>query len=407
MFKKFANSLKTNPLEYFLAFFCLAVFVLETINQRLWMNDFKVYWSASQHLLNNGQVYGQAFGLDSGFFKYSPVVALLFVPFGLLPFAVAKSIYYVLSAVATVMLFNKLRQLDFFKNADFSAKTNAWILFIVLVLNVPQLFRELHLGNANMILLLVNILAMLASSRKAATGGFLIGLSILFKPHFVLILPLLFLRKRRKSLWAVLSTVLLGLFLPIFVAGWQGNLNLLANWGRSISEHNSSLNSAKDNLAFIVFNLLGQQSPKIYFWFELFVILVLALLVFMVIVKHWQSEKRHSKITVKRHFQSEYLLLLAIIPSMFITDTEHFLLSIPLICLMIFKAWGILSQTAIAELSNKQKSYLGWLGLALGLFFISDFVASNSMLGIGNALLIGLFGVSELLEKKETIITTK
>jgi hypothetical protein len=399
MFSKVSTLLKTHSLESFLAFFCLIVFVLETINQRLWMNDFRVYWSASQAILGDGQIYGKAFGLDSGFYKYSPLAALLFVPLGLLPFAFAKTIYYIASSVAAVGLFAKLRQLEFFKNADFSTKTNNWMLVILLILNAPQLFRELHLGNTNMILLFVSTSALLLISRQPNTAGLLIGLSILFKPHFVLILPLLLLRRRFQTLVAVVFTLILGLLLPFLVVGWQGNLDLITSWWQSIAQHNASLASAKDNLAYILFSLLGQQSPKVYFWIEIFVILVLAILVFAVVVKHKLSEKRHSRNTLRKHFQSEYLLLLAIIPTMFITDTEHFLLAIPLICLLIFKAWLILSGTTHPILKLDQY-FLIVLGLALGLFLISDFVASNSMLGIGNALLIILFGLTQLLEQK-------
>jgi hypothetical protein len=49
------------PFIVFAAIVFIAVFTLEKINERFWLNDFKVYYSAAQALINGQQVYGTPF----------------------------------------------------------------------------------------------------------------------------------------------------------------------------------------------------------------------------------------------------------------------------------------------------------------------------------------------------------
>jgi hypothetical protein len=69
------------PFIVFATVLFAAIFAIEKINERFWLNDFKVYYSAAQALISGEQVYGVPFGLDTGFYKYSPFVAMLFVPY--------------------------------------------------------------------------------------------------------------------------------------------------------------------------------------------------------------------------------------------------------------------------------------------------------------------------------------
>ena len=79
------------PFILFASIIFAAVFIVEKINGRFWLNDFRVYYSAAQALVNHQQVYGIPFGLQTGFFKYSPFVAILFVPYTFFPFEVART----------------------------------------------------------------------------------------------------------------------------------------------------------------------------------------------------------------------------------------------------------------------------------------------------------------------------
>src|SRR5438874_12213605 len=57
--------------------------------------DFRAYWLAGQHLLSGAQLYPGAetiLGLPDEF-RYFPIVAVVFVPFALLPYAAALPIW--------------------------------------------------------------------------------------------------------------------------------------------------------------------------------------------------------------------------------------------------------------------------------------------------------------------------
>ena len=384
------------PFEYFLVFFCLLIFVLETINARLWMNDFKVYYLAAQHLLGDGQVYGQAFGLSTGFFKYSPFAAMFFVPFSFLPFEISKIFLYFLSSGAMIGLFWGLKKLQFFQDSNLKPQAINWLLFVVVVINAPQLFRELHLGNVNMILLFLAIRALLMMPSKPVFSAVLLAICVLFKPHFLLLIPLLVLRKEAKTLLFLLGFIVFGLFLPSFLIGWSANIILLKDWLLSIQAHNNQLISANDNLAFILQNtFFPSQDITVYKLWALAVLLIFALLVLWIVVEHWQKEKSAAKNLVKNHFQIEFCLLLAMIPTLFITDTEHFLLSIPIISYLVIKA--------LSYRMSKPVFSVG-LGFTLILYLSSDFISQNSILGIGNALLLLILIGHEMLIKTDTMV---
>ncbi len=60
------------------------------------MFDFRVFWEAGRHVLSGQRIYPSRAELDldtRAYFVYPPLVAILFVPLALLPFAVAAAVY--------------------------------------------------------------------------------------------------------------------------------------------------------------------------------------------------------------------------------------------------------------------------------------------------------------------------
>src|SRR5690348_10815828 len=96
------------PLKFliFATTLLVLIFTIENINHRFWLNDFKVYYGAAQALMHGEQVYGVAFALGSGYYKYSPFTAILFVPLALLPYKAASVIQYFLLAGVILILFH-------------------------------------------------------------------------------------------------------------------------------------------------------------------------------------------------------------------------------------------------------------------------------------------------------------
>ena len=117
-----------------------------------------------------------------------------------------------------------------------------------------------------------------------------------------------------------------------------------------------------------------------------------------------RSNRKHSaEGTGYLDFTIEYFILVALIPSLLITDTQHFLLSIPLIALIIsylFRSRNILL-TIIACFAFIL--YVGTWGDLLGPW--SGYFENSGSLGIGNLLIIsiGIF-VFYRLKKEQSLL---
>ncbi|MDP5076373.1 MAG: DUF2029 domain-containing protein [Flavobacteriales bacterium] len=126
--------------------------VLLFINHRFQLSDFNVYYGAADALMNGEQVYGKAFGLSSGFYKYSPEILVPFLPFALLKYDVAAVVFYLINTGIILLLLNEIKQ-TFFNSYKWGREV--WFFLIVTVLFFgDQLERELFLGNVNALLLL-------------------------------------------------------------------------------------------------------------------------------------------------------------------------------------------------------------------------------------------------------------
>ena len=84
------------------AILCLGYYALEWTNGRAQMADFRVYYDAANALLHSDTLYGKAFGVSSGFYKYSPFACIPFIPLALLPYGLASALYYLLTTAAII-----------------------------------------------------------------------------------------------------------------------------------------------------------------------------------------------------------------------------------------------------------------------------------------------------------------
>jgi hypothetical protein len=375
---------------------CLAmgtVVVLDAINGRLWMNDFRVYWEAGDRLLHGQAVYGVSVGVSSGFFKYSPFALLLLCPFALLPYTAAALLWSAVIIGTTIPAFRMaerlLRQHVLFRPTAFRAGV-LWLTFLVVGVH---LHRELHMGNINMVLLAALLAALQAlAARRNLAAGLWLGIAILFKPHFLALLPLLILHGRWKVLAWAGGAALIGSVVPALVLGWRTNLGLLHDWTTWMRIHNVYLfylgNEDKEpmNTAYTVLRRLsfGTIPPTVTMALLLFATLASSLVLFdRAMARRSGAEGRD------RLLLFNLLVVVAGVPSVTVTDTEHFLLAMPLIACVILHAlrsdrpsWLI--PVAIAVLW----AFGGNWGDALGPF--SDVLLDHSVLGMANLLLIGL-----------------
>jgi hypothetical protein len=395
-----------NRFYYLLAFVLVGFFVIENINGRFWMNDFRVYWGATNSLISGTQIYDVVYGLDSGTYKYSPMMLFLFIPLAVLPYKIAAAVYYFVICAAIIYGIHMINQL-IKKYIITDSKAHAYLpLFWVVLLVIVHLQRELHLGNINMVLLLLFVAALqLQLKGKHIAAGLLIGFGIMAKPHFAVILPLLFLRGKYKTLASAAVGVGLGLLLPVIFSGWTENMVLHNSWFDAMAGHNASLfYTGGDH-----YNPINTVYTLIY-WLGLKWMIpdpsgnvayaILGIIALGIGALVWYNIRTGKKETANRDLIFEYLLILAIIPSITLTDTEHFLLSIPLLLYLLHYLITInnnklLLAFSIAVLFMYGGNWNDVLGPA------SEWMNTHGVLGVGNVLLICLCTTLYLNQRKQ------
>ena len=132
--------------------------------------DFRAYWLAGQHLLSGAPLYPGSdtiLGLPDEF-RYLPIVAVLFVPFALLPYTVALAIWTFLEvATAAAVGVALIRQLPPLWRPWGAA---GYVFFLGLVL-------EVTLGNVNLLSLALALAAWRYRDRALA-GGLLLAAAV-------------------------------------------------------------------------------------------------------------------------------------------------------------------------------------------------------------------------------------
>ncbi len=379
---------KQLPLRFIL-FACLiflTILIIENINGRFWLNDFKVYYLAAKAFVANSQVYDVRFGLDSGLYKYSPFTLLLFVPLSFLPYPIASVLFFAIISAAAIGLFLTLHKIfeKYLDNVNFE-KENL-ILFLALLCSLIHLVRELHLGNTNVILLFLMSQALWQFfQNKIKFSAFLIALVLLTKPFFILILIPFLLRKNFKLVFLTSLFALLFSIIPTFFIGLSNTFLLHKEWLHTLLQHNDSFPS-NNNVEGILLIYFTPKLPELFSWFALvFTAFFICLLVLFNIKK--EKNRLQTDLSSSANLMFEWFLIIALMPTLFRTDTEHFLLSIPLILLWILYLF-------------KNKNIPILLGFILLMFFyggnsgdllgkkLSSTLDSYALLGISNLLLL-------------------
>jgi hypothetical protein len=305
--------------------------VLLFINQRFQLSDFNVYYGAADALMNGEQVYGKSFGLSSGFYKYSPEVLVPFLPFALLNYDVAAVLFYLLNTAILVMLLNEFKR-TFFNEISWGKEV--WFMLAMTFLFFgDQIERELFLGNVNALLLLLTLWAVRSIENKQhAKAGLIYAVVLCFKIHFLILLPYFILKKE----WKVLLYTVLGLLgaaLVFFVCVPNRFTVLHSQWLKAVQAHNVQLDHSPNTIYFFIQKILSSMHMSVIPIAAVLIGLALAGMTYLKFI--WKN--------IGKGFQSnEALILLALIPVLTHTDTEHFLWAMPffLMILIAVSTWN-------------------------------------------------------------------
>ncbi len=356
--------------------------VLNLINHRFVMNDLKVMYLAAKSLLNHQQVYGVHFGLDSGFYKYSPFTLLFFVPYTVLPFKAAAIMhFFVIEAaiISTVVLVEQLISKYLFSGLPKTFITLFLMLFCILL----HMERELYLGNTNMILLLISMLALKNMLEdNPVKSGLLWAIVVLTKPYFAVALLPLLLHRKWKLIFSTGLSMLGYVLISAILIGIKKSFELYPEWFTAMADHNSYLTSYNTVFKLLRYYFGISVAPKWY-------IILYAIVGIISLGVFWQIDIRNkdfiSNKSRNRSILLHILLLIALAPSMLITDKEHFQFTLPLIAILIL------------QLRNNKKPV--WIGIFVLLMIMYE---GNSIEVIGRHMSIlfdawGLLGIANIL----------
>jgi uncharacterized membrane protein len=365
----------------------LIIFVIEHLNHRFWLNDFKVYYLASTAFREGGQVYGLPFGLSTGFYKYSPFTLLLFTPFTYLSYEWASSLHFILIAVSIILLIKTM--LVFLKLQNlFKERKHTWLLFFsILLAGISHIVRELHLGNINAMLVFALSLSLkFIIEEKPKLAGVWLALAILCKPYFlILILPLLLFRKMVAILYTGIFIVS-GLLIPALFIAFEKNYILHLAWIKAMMAHDTYLESSH-TISSLLQYYLHTTLPSGFMY------CLCAGLLFFYLAYFWKCWKNTtSEIQKNNQLVLHFFLIIAVIPNLIVTDTEHFLFSLPLIAFLIF------------YLQKSRSYYLMSILIFLFIFYgcnstdffgrkLSNLFEVWGLTGISNLFLIGISAV--------------
>jgi len=319
----------------FSVFVILLTFALNMINGRFWLSDFRVYYSAAQQFICSGQVYLVSFNDFSGFYKYSPALLDFFLPYILLSYKAASIIHFFILGSAFWLTFLTIN--DILKKYVISPtkKHEQLLLILSFTCILIHFTREMYVGNINIILLLMICLAL----RRFLEGGIktcgvLLGMVILAKPYFIILLLPLLLRKQWKFLPVILVVVSAGSSLPFIFPGPGRAAGLYTEWYMSILKHNMEFPSM-NSLEYLIRHYCFPSLPGVAGYLIPFVACGLAC---WLIIHDIKREKRAGNFNkaMSENFIFEWFILLAMLPVIFKTDWVQFLYLAPVITFIIF-----------------------------------------------------------------------
>src|SRR5262245_58120442 len=192
------------------------------------MPDFQVYYTAGERARAAEPLYRA----DDGHyqFKYLPAFALIAAPATAVPLAAAKAAWFAISALLMMaLLWLSLRAMP-------DLRRPAPILLVLTFLAMAKFYaHELVLGQVNLLFGAIAVLAIVWMRQgRDAAAGLLLALAVVVKPYAAIFAPWLATRRNRTAFATMAAALLVLLLLPAVRYGWQGNVQLLGDWFRTV-----------------------------------------------------------------------------------------------------------------------------------------------------------------------------
>ena len=179
-------------------------------------------------------------------YKYLPAFAAAMVPFTWVSTEVAQATWFTLTwamAVAFVRL-----SLYALPDRRLSSRVLMWLTAL---LCGKFLFKELAFGQFNLPVGLLMVGAVIAAQQgRRLTSGVAVAAGVFVKPYALVWVPWLVRTIGWRALVSFTLVMAAGLALPVVSYGWEGNLTLLHEWYRTVTETTRPNLLVADNVSF-------------------------------------------------------------------------------------------------------------------------------------------------------------
>ena len=189
--------------------------------------------------------------------------------------------------------------------------------------------------------------------------------------------------------WPSVLVIIIGLLLPAALVGFEQAVTLHKEWLKAMMLHNTSPMNAQDTIQALIYHVglkyLFPDAKKILVIISLS---LSALFLLWFVLRNMKLEGRDQS-KIKLNYSIEFLLIVGLIPNLVHTDSEHFLLALPMLAFVL---------NYLFEESSKNKFMVGFVILGFLLYGgnwgdllgeYSSEIAKSGLLGIGNLIIVG------------------
>jgi len=207
------------------------------------MVDFGVYRTAATRAVAAEPLYRSADGHYQ--FKYLPAFALVMFPFARIDAEAAKALWFAMSVgLLTAYVRWSVRGLPERRRPE------PTLILLTVILMAKFYSHELLLGQTNILLGVLLVASLLAVQIDLPiVAGVLVGLAAFVKPYALVLVPWLALSYGLTAGAISIAVVLAGLLLPVVVYGWSGNLALIGDWYRIVTDSTAPNLLGADNIS--------------------------------------------------------------------------------------------------------------------------------------------------------------
>jgi len=206
--------------------------------------DFAVPHRAAERFIAHEPLYRPSDGHYQ--YKYLPAFAAVMVPFTMVPERTAEAMWF---ALTVIMAWGLVRlSITALPDRRLSIRVLYWL---TLLLNGKFLVKEIAYGQFNLPVALLLLGAVIAARRDhGLIAGAVIAAAVFVKPYALVLLPWLAWTVGLQSVIVFGLVLATGLLLPAASYGWTGNLTLLHEWYRTVTETTRGNLLGADNVSF-------------------------------------------------------------------------------------------------------------------------------------------------------------